>query len=534
MLQFGKWFCVALVMVVPITLTGQTMSPNTGAGHPLDALDASREMLTTFPVARALNVMPPVPAAGAVRREDGTGATVPLTATFAVVDLRDYEARLLSLYPPSSDVYPTDSLASARVARARAWIERLRAAAASPTAMERAGISGWQSIAFAQVAARAGYDTLARQLIDARLATFESSSAERSYVLVEAVAVFADQTQDSARLTRNLPLAERYANQLHAMPVGGYHTMHDSLVVLSRQLDAEALFRDAYATLGAGSQVLLHARRALALLSRIGVNRRDDVLDDIYRRTAFALAGLPDGGVFVDSLGILARAAVRSPNMTWPSRMPDAERMARMQRSVRVVEEEIADIQSKLASIHMLAPPIPAHAWLNTVDAHYRAIPHVRGLSDGIVRVLLFCGLDCTQAWPVLDRIQRMETSPGVPRVQGILVTTTHGAVGPDLAEPAAEVAWLQSYYVLKRHFTMPIAIWAGSKGPAELPEGTVGMRPATSPLDTSTYQRGWASFAIIDSHGNIRAWLDVNTRPQEALLRRRLASILAESPLVH
>ena len=519
--RWGKHLGCVMTMVLPWKVIGQGAIADTGSEV---AIGASRTLLQTFPPARPLGVAPPVSTIGTFVREDGTIRVLPATAVAASVDLRWYDNRLLSVFPPSGDHYPSDSLISLQKARARAWVDRLQMSVSSASAGARSGTTGRQAVPFARVAARAGDEALARQIIDARLAALQDSPLEQSYVLSEAVTIFADQNRDSVRLVQSLPIAEAYAVRLRAISTGGYRTVHDSTIILYRQIGAEDSLRIGYAAIGAGLQIVRYAKRAMMLSRQLGPAGCYGFLYEAYRGTAFSLADQLHRDALLDSLNSTVREVVRLP-MRWPPEISQAQRISLSQRAASEIEGVITEMQARLASIRALASSIPAHAWLNSSDSVWRQTARSRAVDDGRIRVLLFCGLTCNNLWPALERIQRLG-----PPLEGVFVTMTRGAVGPDLVDPATEIEWLRAYYVTKRHFTMPIAVWAGPKVPVTQPEGLQGFVPSPSPTGDTEYRNGWTSCVVVDGHGKIRAWVDLDSRAAEARLQRRLKSLLAES----
>jgi hypothetical protein len=140
----------------------------------------------------------------------------------------------------------------------------------------------------------------------------------------------------------------------------------------------------------------------------------------------------------------------------------------------------------------------------------------------------------------MLDRIQR-HVPPGV---QVVIVTETEGHAGPDLLNPADEVAWLDTLYTTQRHLSCVVAIWAGEKQaqepplpPVALPGGdtvTVHFQrylPTPSPANVA-YQviTQQSDGVIVDGRGLIRSYHDLATREDEADIIRTLTSLRGQT----
>jgi len=488
---------------------------------PVGALDVSRDAVRTFPVLRNLGGPPPVPVTGAVPLRSGSMTTIPISAAFAFADMQWYGRQLETLFPMSGPLYPADSLRALRAARAKGWIERLRAerAAGHP------GVTGWELVPFAQLAVLADDDSLAIQLFDARAAELTQLPVEQVYVYSEAVAAFVDPLQPAAQLTARLRLAERYVARLRKIPLQGYHTRQDNFSVVTRRARVEDTVIVAYDILGVPSQVLAHAEERIKLVAYLTPENRGGLLMQAYRPAALSLALHLGARAQFDTLHRCFTEITRSITTTWAgdSVSSRAQNIANFTENahatIKVVDEALAWIGTD-------APAIPGHAWLNTSDSAYQQAPRERTFRDGKVHVVLFMGVDDDGSESVLQRLQRAFPH----QVETLLVTATTGANGPDLVATPSEVAWLERFYVGLRKFSTPIAIWGGVKVPAEQSEGKVGHVPESSPVDTSRYRFRMGAFAIIDGNGKVRAFQDGSSRLQESLLWQRVQSLLADS----
>jgi len=453
-----------------------------------------------------------------------------MTASLALADLRTYALQLASLFPPSADRYPSDSLVRVQQARAAAWVDRL-------LQLQRnndAGVNGWQLVPFAEVAFRAGDDSLARSLFDRRAQSLPARSAERAYVLHEAVNTFADQTQETARLSASIAMAERYAALMSAVPASGfpkgYRTENDSTAILYHHLRTEDTLLTAYDILSDSAGVLTHGYRVYAIVPRVSPDEREGMIEFAYQLMVPAMgpvAGTAVPRARVESLNAQSLAAASRIPGGWRTDATPQERARRLTELVARVKDNIALITASFALAGKPSVGIPAHAWFNTQDSVYRQNPVTHTFADGMVRVLVWSDLHDSEHLSMVNRVQRWFPR----RVEGVVITASVGHTGPDIATPAEEVEWLRAYYEGKRHFTVPIAVWAGPKMPSPaMTASGVGSTPRPSPTDSTLYEKRGAPIVIVDGRGVIRATLDVRTRAQEVTLRRRLAAILAES----
>jgi len=468
-----------------------------------------------LPVLRVTGTPPAVVAVGGFTRTDGSAWQAPVTASLGVADLRLYATQLNTLFPRSIDRYPADSLAAQRRSRAAAWIDRLRAT-------HGAGVEGRQLLAFAEVALRAEDDTLAIRLVETRLRAIppgKVGAVERSFVLGAIVELLTTRVRDSALARRRLHDAEPYATQLLALPTAGYALRSDSTDILYRQFDATCAIVWAGYTSGLFAEALDYGERALTLYARLGFDeRRWRQRSYPYRAVAESMLTQPNGRARLDSLNerLLAQLQPKPTDSGDP-----VQQIAQANESARYWRDQMA----WMAMIGQPAPPILVHAQLNAGDSAYAASPRSMSLSDGTARILVFGDND---SWilPTVDRLYRQ--LPRGIRVQ--FVTQVSGAIGPDIAAPDIEVAWLNSYYRGKRHLVVPIAVWAGGRQ-----AGAYGTSAPSQPPFRFTYHTDWLSgiAVLVDGGGIVRAFLDIGGRDDEASLAARAQAILDRSAAV-
>jgi hypothetical protein len=482
-----------------------------------------------------LGVFPAVPDAGRFMTRDGVGAALSGVSFEALADLRMYAMQFESMFPVSSAYYPVDSLHKLQRDRAATWVARLRDGVRTGTPG-----TGRSLLSFADVALRAGDDTLARRLIDTRLAELadgrpvaageRSLIVERALTLATAVMLFADpapnEEPEPMRLARTLPLARAYDAQLDALPVRGYSTRSDSTAVLYRQFDAAAALLAAEVNRPVPADALIQAEvdHVVHFLPRFGMNERlDTFLRGVqYRATAMALVDLPNGEARLAALNTRLRSLVipRENDL-------DPHISPRMRVAIR--DDIDRDLRARFAVIEQLrhpAPAILAHAWLHTADSVYQPTPRSHNLADGVVRVVSVEGYNADVV-PILQRIHTQFATRAPGRVQSLLVTTAQGHAGPDVVGPETEVSWLARFFADKRQATFPVAVWAGTSTPAEF-----GMRTLAPSTISDDYGLNYLDGAaiVIDGHGLIRAYLRAQTRADEARIVARITALLAES----
>jgi len=436
---------------------------------------------------------------------------MPVTATLAVSDLELYDYQLGTLFPPSADEYPTDSVRALKRARAAQWVERL-------LATHGMGVDGRQLIDFALVALRAGNDTLARRLIEARLRAVPASRpsrVQRSEALGSAIMTLTSPVQDSMSLGRNVPIARTYARELWEISETEYATRSDSTEILHHKLQATLALMDPALSLHASEDALLCVARSMAFIARLGFEERIEAVQRYpYRDVAMFLLQQSHGRARLDSLeGAMVQLVQSRADDPGPPG-------ARVGRSAEIVQQ-LRDRFAWFALVGTAAPGIAAHAWINTVDSAYEPAPRTHSFTDGIVRVVVFSDND-SRVLVNLQRLHRRLASG----TQVLLVTEIDGFVGPDLKSPPEEVAWLANYYHAKRHLTVPIAVWAGAKVPSDYGWPV----PTPSPVRTA-YHTNWmyGIAVLIDGAGIIREYMDLASRDDESYVAKRVQSLLME-----
>jgi len=371
---------------------------------------------------------------------------------------------------------------------------------------------------------RAGDDTLARRLLDERLAEVGAVPAARSLVLVSAVSLLTDLAlvQDSARRRRNFDVAATYAQQLSALPASGYATQADGINVQQRKSDAQLMMLRAAVMLQASDRIASQIVSFAATVVRYPLPVRQSFIHQFpYGEIGGTILNLPGGRNILDSLDATLLRLVVPRATEWPVTLSATERAAVRTREQQAIQTQVLNA---FGLIGRRAPSVTGHAWLNTSDSLYAPQPRTHSLDDGVIRVIAVHDSRLNEVIPALERVQQRFADGDARRIQVVYVTKTEGHIGPDVATPQDEVEWLRSFYRDVRHVTFPIAIWAGT-----LPPNTYGWRQLAPSLNEDSFRTGQllgGCCVIVDGHGIVRWYQTVETRAQERQLINRLMTL--------
>jgi len=472
-----------------------------------------------IPRPRPLEISLPVAEAGVFPAD---GRTVPVTvlAAYAAEDLRMYQERLAALVPVAPQSNPADSITRAVAVRASSWWTRL---ASTPGA-----IAGRARLPAAIVAWYAARDSVVRVLIDARLTELHAAPVEQSLTLATAVALFTDPTLDDDRQARDFAAAESYTDQLRRLPRAGGETPLAGVDIAQRQLQAMTLLLHAAGRLPA-AMLRIYLPRFFVATASLPWGQRI-TLAQAFPAQAVAAAWSDDPNV-VDRVADVERQLVQLASRhdrEWTTDIPVTERrMTQLHEAA-----QLRDLFAPIQRIGTSAPPVQAHAWLNTPDSNYTTTPRTHSLNDGILRVLAF-GRPDDPALPILEWIHRH--APHETHV--VFVTATQGYAGPDLLDPANDVAQLRTVYAERWRLSFPIAIWAGEKQLAHVP---VAVSPPSANarrmvVTPSPVQQAYdfalhgTNCVLVDGHGIIRGYAKVRSWADGTALLARLATLQGE-----
>jgi hypothetical protein len=257
-----------------------------------------------------------------------------------------------------------------------------------------------------------------------------------------------------------------------------------------------------YTEIGAVDTAIQYGFRAFALPAtindyaiRFDIGANTGALGDL----ALLLSG--DGVHYrhtLDSLIAVLRPYVAAPIPAAKAKVPSyPEYVARTRQLYEAGLEELRRIGNPapaLIATHWFNQPRPA-----TVSSE---APQARELKqdDGIIRVLGFGFFACPYCQMAMGEWEKFqhELPPGV---QCLFYDRGVGSWGPDLVEPDVEAEHYRHYYVERKHYTYPIAIWAGPKEKNE--EG--GITPKYSPTMGKYGIWGGPWIMVVDGHGILR-----------------------------
>ena len=240
-----------------------------------------------------------------------------------------------------------------------------------------------------------------------------------------------------------------------------------------------------------------------------------------------ALAGLPNGARRIDSLLAVLKVAV----------VPRPAEVAQDTALMRYYRENITPAAENLfgmvAWVGKPMPPFVATHWLNqdrpaTISD---AAPGARTLrlDDGVVRIVGFGWFGCSGCQIALRNVQQ---SLGVlpSGVQVIFNERGEGSFNGDFVTPDEEADDLRKWYVERKHYTFPIAIWA----PVKDSTSGGGLVPRESPLWRTLHVLVGPTVYIVDGRGVIRYLgfgfdLPYGKMIAEAPLRMALEAVVRE-----
>jgi hypothetical protein len=100
-------------------------------------------------------------------------------------------------------------------------------------------------------------------------------------------------------------------------------------------------------------------------------------------------------------------------------------------------------------------------------------------------------------ALPGMERIRKAAPS----NVQVWYVTQTEGSWGATVYSPNDESQHLEHYYVERKHYGMPIALWAGPKDSTQ----DYGSLPRDNPSAAAYPIQATPTFIVVDGKGIVR-----------------------------
>jgi len=346
--------------------------------------------------------------------------------------------------------------------------------------------------------ARTGQDAEAQQCIAQWLATPGLSDQDRAWILGKSIELFLGllsprYPKDPLPSQAHLAIAHQYLIQLEALP---RTASAFSLFGIYRQT------MELYLYFGLVDTTIAYGMRAFALPAQV---------TDYHQRFAMATEG---GAVMTLALALSAYPERYHHTMDSVITLLRGYAMAPIPPAygqypwnVRYVTERRKQLEGTMTLVQTLGRPAPtlvATHWFNqavpptTSDATPGA--RIKPLNDGIVRLIGFGYFGCVGCQMVMKDWERFQHALP-PGAAVLFYDRSEGFWGGDLIEPAEEAEHLRHFYVERKHYTFPIALWAGPKVAND--EG--GRVPLFSPTMGEYGFYGGPHFVIVDGNGILR-----------------------------
>jgi len=342
-------------------------------------------------------------------------------------------------------------------------------------------------LGLAHLEVQLGQDAAAQHHLEAWLKTPRVTTKDSVVAFRMAVESFLRRDVTTVRLA----LARGYVERLAAFP---------KLVASSDLFVARLLMMGAFDGRGQTDSAVAWGLRAYTVPTDMSYEERaGNIL--FYGGQLIALvrslAGLPNGEARIDSLLTVVKGYV----MPRPAEVAKDTLLSLFQR---LIQPQAADLFGKVAWIGKPMPPFVATHWLNVTrpETISDAAPGARTLrlDDGVIRIVGFGWFGCGGCQIALRNVQQsLRVLP--PGVQVIFNERSEGSFYGDFCEPDEEADDLRKWYVERKHYTFPIAIWAPVKD--STPGG--GLVPRESPLWRALHVSVGPTVYIVDGHGMIR-----------------------------
>jgi hypothetical protein len=380
--------------------------------------------------------------------------------------LRDGTARRIP--PKEQDI--------ASVQSTRRWVASL----------QRAPVQGLQLDVMGRLAVVAEQDALARTQFEARLATPGLSVNDRAYTLLLAVRAFGRDGSHSARMR----IAGEYLTRLMTLPAQGMPAQFAGLTSMGT----------AYFLAGEGSPAVSHYQQAFALVPKMTFDERDWMeIHWNFIQMANVLSGQRRGKAVIDSI-----IGVLRPYTVAPATLLAVDSVYYQSKSQEYTET-FANTIKMCGYLGQPAPVIDAQYWFNTPRP---ALASKAGegaatkiLNDGKIRIMEYGHYGCPgclASLPVMERIRAVV--PSNVEVWYVAIETDLWGATLRTADQAAE--HYRKYYVDRKRYGLPIALWIGERKP-HLEGGTF---TSNSPTFEAYDFLGWPWFVVTDGKGIIRS----------------------------
>jgi len=335
-------------------------------------------------------------------------------------------------------------------------------------------------------------DADAEQSIAAFLAAPDVTIRDTLLAWRVAVGLFTGTMHGAKPRPERMAIGRRYLQRLEAMPIA---------VAGAQLFNARFFMMDAFIRAGETDSAIASGLRNFAMVSQMPdfeQRIRSAGSSGVYLfKLCQALVGRPGGLARVDSLlTALHQTFIVPPAL--------AARDTAMIRLAQMEKDWFMEPEARIRMIGRPAPALVATHWFNQTPPSKpsTAAPNARELSldDGTIRIIGFGWFGCPACAATMAKLQNDQQL--LPKgVKLMYYEWTQGNWGSDFVEPEEEVGHLKHYWIERKHYTFPIAIWAG---PKDSTQGG-GLLPRESPTKATLKITEGPTFIVVDGHGVIR-----------------------------
>jgi len=339
-----------------------------------------------------------------------------------------------------------------------------------------------------------GQETEAQQCFAAWLARPGVSAQDSLVTFGVAVELLVRTFGGDPTSQERLRLARHYMAQLEGKPIAAA-----ARTLFGARMNMMA----AYTSVGDADSAVANGFRAYAVMHHAPLLFAERALlatDPGILIFAQVLAGRPHGLAQLDSLVAVIKQAMVVP----PALLAQDTALGQFAQDR---QEAFGELEAKFRWFGHAAPPVVATHWFNRAApaTSSDAAPGARRLplDDGIIRILIFGGIGCPACLAAMAHMEKDQRL--LPRgIEILSYEWTSGSWGNELVEPDTEVEHIRHHWIERKHYTVPIAIWAGPKDTT--PQG--GLLPRPSPTATALHIDAYPTVVVVDGHGIVRYWL--------------------------
>jgi len=333
-------------------------------------------------------------------------------------------------------------------------------------------------------------DTLFDRLVAEHLADPRLSPEERLWTNVTAFDLLTP--HDTAQTTVQLQHALRYLAAIDRFPPSVLYGTRYSVRI--GMMNAELRRGDIAAAIRWGNEAYSMVPLMTNYLDRVSAATNEALIT-----FATLLAGEPNARHKIDSLLTFLRPFVPAPSALIAQDTVYRIYGAYQEQAFAGLEAAVHDALGKpntmLVATHWYKQPVP------TLVSDAAPQARLKRLDDDTIRVIGFGWFSCPHclaSWGRLEKIK--ETFP--KGVSVMVVERTEGTWGGDPATPDEEAEHIRHYMHDFRHYTFPLAIWAGPRD--RTPDGFQVVREF--PMIATHGVAGGPTYLVIDGHGTMRA----------------------------